>query len=223
VTDYLLSRHLFVGLILLALICNACGEGASANLAREGDSCAKTSDCEGGLKCISFLCGPIQVDIEVVADEEEEKRVTTCNSDQCWADPTTGMIWENPAVTTKVFLDEAHAYCDGLDLDGHYDWRVPTVGELRTLVWGCVETEPGGECNIGGSDCKSFSCREAACSGCPSGNGPADGCYWPDEMQGTCGHYWSSSTDKSSGGMVFCVNFETGYIGTHCNHVRCVR
>lgn len=44
--------------------------------------------------------------------------------------------------------DEAVSYCEQLDELGHYDWRLPTVSELRTLIQNCPDTETYGFCNM---------------------------------------------------------------------------
>jgi Protein of unknown function (DUF1566) len=49
--------------------------------------------------------------------------------------PDTGRPMETPpsdAPGTYAF-DEAKAYCAGLDVNGHDDWRVPTKDELKVL------------------------------------------------------------------------------------------
>jgi len=94
-------------------------------------------------------------------------------------------------------LSEAKAHCAGLSLDGG-GWHLPTIGKLRTLIRGCPATEDGGSCNVKEGDCLAESCSDITCVGCSLNDGPADGCYWPDEMQGSCWWYWSSSPVEDS-------------------------
>jgi hypothetical protein len=74
-------------------------------------------------------------------------------------------------------------------------------------------------------------------------DGPDVGCFWPDQMQGPCRWYWSSSPGLDASAGVWGVNFRsgittTGHIRVHLNnsyrkvftasqatdeHVRCVR
>lgn len=49
-------------------------------------------------------------------------------------DVSTGLTWERHVSTTRYTSADATAYCDGLDLGGKSDWRLPGVGELATLV-----------------------------------------------------------------------------------------
>lgn len=49
-------------------------------------------------------------------------------------DTKTGLTWEQPFDGTSRHWVEAATYCEGLDLDGHDDWRLPSVKELQTIV-----------------------------------------------------------------------------------------
>jgi hypothetical protein len=46
----------------------------------------------------------------------------------------TGLTWERHASTTTGSPISGAAYCDELVLGGHSDWRLPSAGELATLV-----------------------------------------------------------------------------------------
>ena len=49
-------------------------------------------------------------------------------------DNVTGLEWQQSTVSGITSLDEAIAYCNGLTRGDHFDWRLPTVKELSTLV-----------------------------------------------------------------------------------------
>jgi len=49
-------------------------------------------------------------------------------------DVATGLRWERAPTTQTMSFEGARTYCDGLNLDGHAHWRVPTLAELLTLV-----------------------------------------------------------------------------------------
>jgi hypothetical protein len=49
-------------------------------------------------------------------------------------DEVTGLSWERVASPVRRDLEDAHAHCDALALDGHADLRVPSRAELTTLL-----------------------------------------------------------------------------------------
>jgi hypothetical protein len=53
-----------------------------------------------------------------------------------YKDPQRGLIWQDDvaAKNVKGYWDDAIEYCENLRLDGHKDWRLPTVQELYTLI-----------------------------------------------------------------------------------------
>lgn len=143
-----------------------------------------------------------------------------------WDDSVSGLTWQNPVGTGNFNWSAAKSYCASLSLAGG-GWRLPTISELRSLIRGCTATQTGGSCGV--TDlCLSYnSCRGSSCGGCASKAGPANGCYWPDAMEGYCGWYWSSSPVADRIDEAFYVGFGYGYVrDDHTrseNHVRCVR
>lgn len=49
-------------------------------------------------------------------------------------DQVTGLMWERLETTTELSFDQATQYCDGLALEGHDDFRVPTHIEMATWL-----------------------------------------------------------------------------------------
>jgi len=125
-----------------------------------------------------------------IADGDEE-----INSELEEEIPTQkGLIWQNPPSLEKMEWADAIDYCENLTLHGLNDWRLPTISELRELITGCEATEADGPCNVSeNSGCTEISCHNEYCSGCVGEEGPDHGCYWPNEMDGVCGLYWSST------------------------------
>ena len=145
-----------------------------------------------------------------------------------WTDPNTKLDWQLVPTGRKIHWSKAQAHCAGLNLGGHRGWRLPTIGELRSLIRGCPKTEAGGSCNIGaGQTLKMHSRDHASCFGCAHGDGPADRCYWPDKMQGTCLWYQSSSFVEDVGDTLWGVGFGDACVSTadvkSPRFVRCVR
>lgn len=50
-----------------------------------------------------------------------------------WRDPQTGLIWARQDNARDVDREQAVAYCAGLRLAGHADWRLLTIAEVQTL------------------------------------------------------------------------------------------
>jgi len=117
---------------------------------------------------------------------------------------------------------QAVEYCAELSIDDHSDWRLPTISELRSLIRGCTATETGGSCGVSDS-CLDYSCWDDSCQSCDYEEGPANGYYWPDGMNGEYGLFWSSSSAGSDD--AWYVHFSYGnlyhydksyYHGTCC-------
>ncbi len=148
-------------------------------------------------------------------------------------DASGNLTWQDPPLGDTMTWEEAISYCDELSFDGHDDWRLPTISELRSLIRGCVYTETGGDCNVT-DDCLDSSCWNESCDGCASLQGPClDGAYCPDGMSGTISWYWSSSpvADYDLVGYAWLVGFHYGYVNDYYvlidygddYYVRCVR
>lgn len=223
-----------------------CGGGESGL----GESCTKTADCESGLKCVSLTCVKDEktsdaYTTDTTADTSGKDGKTsdayttadTSGTGSSWKDPSSGLTWQNPPSENYMEWQEAMDYCANLTQDSHSDWRLPTISELRSLIRGCSGTESGGSCGVTDSCLSYSSCYDDACEGCDYQKGPADGCYWPNEMDGACYWYWSSSTPGGNVGSACHVYFGYGAVGFggvgpggvddvgkgYPSYVRCVR
>jgi len=58
----------------------------------------------------------------------------TANGDGTVTDNVTGLVWQQAASSTLFTQAGAIAYCAGLSLGGHTDWRAPSYVELVSLV-----------------------------------------------------------------------------------------
>ena len=63
---------------------------------------------------------------------------------------STETVWQEPGSSDGMTWDEAVKYCEDLDTQKFTDWRLPTIGELRTFVKGCDDTKEGGGCGVTG-------------------------------------------------------------------------
>ena len=56
------------------------------------------------------------------------------NGDDTVTDSATGLVWQQRDDDKTRNWTGALAYCEGLDLAGHTDWRLPNIRELRSIV-----------------------------------------------------------------------------------------
>ena len=57
----------------------------------------------------------------------------TDNGDGTVTDNSTGLMWQQASSSNKTW-EQALAYCAGLNLGDHADWRLPAIKELRSLA-----------------------------------------------------------------------------------------
>jgi Protein of unknown function (DUF1566) len=152
-----------------------------------------------------------------------------CCDDDSASDAYGDLEWQNPPGEDEMEWNQAVSYCESLDLDGHTDWRLPSVSELRSLIRGCPANMTGGACGVT-DDCVEDSCWSGICDAdCQSSEGPGtDGCYWDSTLSGSCRWYWTSSSfNNEIGGFAWFVNFNTGFVGYYgrldTHPARCVR
>ena len=145
--------------------------------------------------------------------------------EEVWTDSTSGLMWQVTPTGGTMKWNSAKSHCQGLSLDGHNDWRLPTISELRSLIRGCDDTETGGDCGVT-DECLDYGdCWNNTCQGCSSGGGPANGCYWPSQLGGSCSWYWSSSAVADYADLAWYVGFNVGHVNYRYDNycARCVR
>ena len=128
-----------------------------------------------------------------------------------------GREWSYPSDHTMNW-EEAFKYCDNLTEDGHSDWRLPTISELRRLIKECPKTILGGSCPVS-DDC--LKCSSPACEGCLYSR---SGIY---SAFGETGDFWSSSSRSGYPEEALRVKFYDGSVfpnyQLYNSYVRCVR
>lgn len=144
-----------------------------------------------------------------------------------FTDPVARLQWQRVPPDDQT-VTEAYTYCEenqaGLPGLG---WHLPSIDELRTLIVGCPAVAADGECGVTEACLSLADCWTNACWSCPLGEGPADGCYRPADLEGDCAAYWSLDPVQDQGGRGWFVNFRRG--GVHHDlvenpsGVRCVR
>ena len=58
----------------------------------------------------------------------------TDNGDGTLTDSATGLMWQQQTASGTFSWSQALSYCQGLNLAGHGDWRLPTRKELRSIA-----------------------------------------------------------------------------------------
>lgn len=167
-----------------------------------------------GLIAILFFCLGLFIMASCGDDDDDD--------DNMWSDPPSGLTWQNPPSSDIMRWENAVAYCENLNFDGHDDWRLPTISELRSLIQGCAPTETGGLCGVT-DDCLDTSCMQGNCY-CDYEEGS---CYGSMETFGKCQYYWSSSIVEDYVDTAWYVNFGEGRIEHNGisfeSYARCVR
>ena len=150
-------------------------------------------------------------------------------------DKDSALFWSSIANESVYFQDpvitiwqNAVNYCERLEEDGHDDWRLPSIEELRTLLKNCPATEPGGTCiteGIGSYDHTDDSCRSCEHDYTYSGKYSRLGDFW--------GSLWASDVAYEYYGekVVWEIDFVSGWISLNMEsygknfgyRVRCVR
>jgi hypothetical protein len=134
-------------------------------------------------------------------------------------DPETGLSWSFKS-SGEMNWEEAITYCDNLNESGNSDWRLPTIGELKTII----NLEPISYewfCNVSDS-CLEWSCRGDGHLG-ECGTDPYN---LTSSLFGDTETFCSSSlvSDKEAfWGIHFIMASIQGYIKNGGYFVRCVR
>jgi len=123
-------------------VCTAAGMTCAtstslATCATDSDGClaATSSPCSAGLVCERLApascADPASVEWPVPDVHPTNYRD---NGDGTVTDNVTGLMWQKAADSTTYGQVQAVAYCNGLTLAGHDDWRLPTQIELLSIL-----------------------------------------------------------------------------------------
>jgi len=131
------------------------------------------------------------------------------------------LTWQIDIPEERMDYHDAVNYCSNLKHDGHNDWRLPTISELRTLIKNCKETEPGGDCKVTDNCLKRDECHSEKCRAC-KGDGTGKFSAFEDTSW-----FWSASQRMDTVNIAWVVKFYHGSIGNRHvrlkGSVRCVR
>lgn len=220
----------------------------------DGDACTM-DDCDVSSGCVQTPKS---------CDDDDPETVDSCdpstgvcehvqqyvdNGDGTITDAATKLIWQRTPNESGFelcdmmmdykecpdFRRRAANHCetnaDGLPGVG---WRLPTIGELRSLIYGCPSTawnpvtQVGGACGVT-DDCLNYWGCATDCGGCTYREGPGEEGYYLHPLFALSGHgwFWSSSAselyiDRGWSVAFYSALLNNNYIFTSFG-VRCVR
>ncbi len=206
----------------------ACNDKNNALAGTEGKNCYGNGTCNAGLACLSDICIVPKEEPSVKINKEKEfikldKTGEWEVREDVVIDKNSTLMWQRGhSEDLSMSQYDAIEYCQDLILDGHEDWRLPSISELRTVIQGCKRTEPGGACKV--EDKCQENCWEGLCS-CKAFRGTGEkGFYWTKGVwknKTEFGSFWSSSifnmsmmempSDKGNG--AWYVKFYDGGVG----------
>ena len=157
-----------------------------------------------------------------------------------WTDPATGYIWQaalpahptNPGAYEHAVFPWSAAvdFCADLQLGGRDDWRLPSIDELRSIIFDCANTVTGGPCGVTDSCVSEPNCLNTECEGCLSCSGIEQSCIKEQLFPGKCHSFafWSATEvqDPLYVPGAWAVLFQVGEVGLagkdDDNYARCV-
>lgn len=196
---------------LVAGVMNYCGDGVKDLVEQCDDGNTVNGDgCEND--CTLPRCGNGVVDQGEQCDDGNTVSSdgcdgcnisTLCTGSDVWYDTSTGLCWMKSITLDSVSYSGAIGDCNNATVGGYDDWNLPTVNDLRSLVYDfysgeeyppggitcCFDvsdhygTKTGGPCGITDT-CMATTCDNhttqyaGTCQSCSDGgDGPNNGCY----------------------------------------------
>jgi hypothetical protein len=207
--------------LVVCLSCSCDGTGSS-----DGGSDAD-ADGDGDTDTDADMDSDTDSDSDTDTETETETQPWTCEGEDVWEDPETGLCWTTKDVDDwGLSWESALAACSNLGLNGYQDWCLPKIQHLVALLRGC----PSADCQVTDPDCLTSACNDTPeCEGCEWAAGPGSyGAYWPVEMGECLGNYWSQSPLDGYESAAWYLSFGDAQALVHNknvnkHHVRCVR
>ena len=157
---------------------------------------------------------------ETVANHDKKKETAIDKTEKIG-----GLEWsELFSSDDDISWRKAFDYCENLEKNGHTDWRLPNIDELRMIIKNCPATESGGSCKASEEKgCLSEECSESCSCEMKEENG---GYY---SRLGDSSALWSNTSDPASPDNAWIVDFNSAGIESFSktmyfiSNIRCVR
>jgi hypothetical protein len=81
----------------------------------------------------ALFLGSAKPSSDELQERAESERMRNEKEARSWTDATTGLTWTFKDNGFDVDWDQAVAWCRNLNFDGHRDWRLPEIGELKGI------------------------------------------------------------------------------------------
>lgn len=161
----------------------------------------------------------MRIDELKLVEKEEKNRNTqklTKTKDPVYS-KNFKIVWYEKA-QKSVYWEEAKIYCENLKEDNFFNWRLPTISELKTIVRNCPSIQNKEICKI------SENCLHSNCLTSCSCSFDSSGIY---SIFSDTDRFWSSSELPNNKHRVWSINFNNaGIVDVYKmekNSVRCVR
>ncbi len=177
---------------------------------------------------VAFLISTCSNSVNNIEDvEDEQADVTADDPDEEIADENiheeeVEYMWSDVVVPEEAHFG-AKLYCANLEESGFSDWKLPTIGQLRTLIVNCPDTEIGGRCLVS-DDCSMTDICDKNCKGCSADSSGKYSKLGDSETFRTDSKCTESITD------IWVIHFNTAVINCGSDlkdapdlKVRCVR
>jgi hypothetical protein len=148
-----------------------------------------------------FCEGRIKDEPVLIAGRYE---IVTIDGDEVVKDHKTGLIWQRGS-SNEISWDNAKHYAQKSRFGDFYDWRLPSIDELKTLMYGVFDEQQGGQQNGGPGE---------------------NGFYWPKnvwqyDFSDKHGWFWSGSLHKETPQYAWIIRFSSGKISYYYKLNKC--
>lgn len=178
--------------------------------------------------------------ISIASKPSENNQVTSqyetiCKEHQCVVyDKSTRLFWQRDFLQKEnhigfgMSLPEATEYCDSLVYGEFADWRLPTIEEVRTKIYGCNNAMNKEYCNVENIEESEGYARKCSCE-TKKGPGKYGTYLFPQIWGDDGGQYiiWTNTRAKKGNLPIIALFFQGAFITINEEYnsagVRCVR